>query len=179
MLISESYAEMVGQAYNRSQREGKRSYPAACFELSLLAHAQAQYRRKEIELLHQLGEQFHWLMPRRQRNGYTQKLMAGATLVLTDATKTILWTSQNFLAMTGYSPKEAIGKTPKILQGPDTDPTTLRRMRETLQQANSVKADLLNYRKGGEPYICRLQIDPIYDYDGNLTHFLAIEHEIT
>lgn len=178
MLTSESYAELVSKVYNRSRQEGNRSYPVACFEIFMLAQAQQRANRKEADLFRQLGEIFDWRMSRRQRNAYQKKLLSGSTLVLTDLSKTILWTSRNFLTMTGYSHSEAIGQTPQMLQGPDTDPVTLLRVRESLRRANPVKADLLNYRKGGEAYLCRVQIDPLYDNNGELTHFLAIENEL-
>ncbi|UHG90463.1 PAS domain-containing protein [Spirosoma oryzicola] len=144
----------------------------------MLTQAQQRANRREIELFRQLNDIFDWNIPRRQRNAYIKKLESGSTLVLTDLSKTILWTSHNFLTMTGYSHLEVIGKTPRILQGPDTDPATIIRVRESLQRANSVKADLLNYRKGGDSYVCRVQIDPLYDSQGALTHFLAVESEV-
>ncbi|QHV94362.1 PAS domain-containing protein [Spirosoma endbachense] len=178
MLTSESYSELVNKVYNRSRQEGNRSYPVACFEIFMLEQAQQRASRKEVQLFRQLGEIFDWNMPRRQRNTYVKKLQSGFTLVLTDLSKTILWTSRNFLTMTGYSHAEAVGKTPRILQGPETDPATLLRVHESLKRADSVKADLLNYRKDGESYICRVEIDPLYDSHGELTHFLAVESEV-
>ncbi|GAB3889290.1 hypothetical protein GCM10028825_23660 [Spirosoma agri] len=164
--------------YGHSQKEGHRSYPAACFEISLLVQAQQRASRKEVALFNQLTELFDWNMSRRQRNAYSKKMETGFTLVLTDLTQTILWTSSNFLTMTGYSPMEAIGKTPSFLQGPKTDLVTTLNMRESLRKADFVKADITNYRKGGEPYVCRVQIDPLFDNQGELTHFLAVESEL-
>ncbi|QJW88949.1 PAS domain-containing protein [Spirosoma taeanense] len=178
MHISESYAELVNRVYSRSRQEGSRSYPVACYEIFMLTQAQERANRKEMALFEQLSEIFDWDLSRRQRNAYRNKLNQGFTLVLTDLSKTILWTSRSFLTMTGYSSSEAIGHTPKLLQGPDTDSATMLRVRDSLRRASSVKADLLNYRKNGESYICRVQIDPLYDKQGELTHFLAIESEV-
>ena len=178
MLTSESYVELVNRGYSRSQQEGNRSYPVACYEVFLLSQAQERAKNKEAALFRQLIEIFDWDMPRRQRNAYLRKLQTGHTLVLTDLAKTILWTSNNFLTMTGYNHSEAVGQTPKLLQGPDTDPTTVLRVRDSLRRAEPIQADLLNYRKNGEPYICRVMIEPLYDKQGTLTHFLAVESEV-
>ncbi|MFD2573243.1 PAS domain-containing protein [Spirosoma soli] len=178
MITSESYIELVNRVYSRSQQDGNRPYPVACYEIFMLTQAQERAKRKEANLFRQLGDIFDWDMSRRQRNSYLKKLQTGHTLVLTDLSKTILWTSRNFLAMTGYTHNEAIGKTPQILQGPGTDLATIMRVRESLRAADPVKADLLNYRKNGEPYICRVAIDPLYDSQGALTHFLAVESEV-
>jgi PAS domain S-box-containing protein len=144
----------------------------------MLRQAQERAQRKEVNVFRQLGEIFDWNLSRRQRNNYIKKLNTGHTLVLTDLSKTILWTSRSFMTMTGYSQGEAVGQTPAMLQGPATDLLTVKLVRESLDRADSVKADLLNYRKGGETYICRVQIDPLYDNLGELTHFLAVESEV-
>ncbi len=178
MITSESYTELVSRAYNRSQQDGNRSYPVACFEIYMLTQAQERAKRKEAALFRQLGDIFDWDISRRQRNGYIKKLDAGFTLVLTDLSKTILWTSRSFLTMTGYAHSEAVGRTPRILQGPDTSSEAVLLVRESLKRANSVKTDLLNYRKNGEPYLCRVAIDPLYNTQGELTHFLAVESEV-
>ena len=178
MLTSESYVELVNRVYSRTNQDGNRPYPVACYEIFMLQQAQDRAKRKEADLFRKLGDIFDWNMSRQQRNAYLKKLNAGSTLILTDLSKTILWTSNNFLAMTGYSDAEVIGYTPGILQGPDTDPATVLRVRESLRRADSVKAELLNYRKSGEPYICQVQIDPLYNSQGELTHFLAVESEV-
>lgn len=178
MIESESYIELVNRVYSRSKQEGSRSYPVACYEIYLLTQAQERAKRREANVFRQLGEIFDWDMPRRQRNVYLKKLKQGHTLVLTDLSKTILWTSRSFLAMTGYNHTETIGKTPGMLQGPGTDRDTVSYVRESLQRANPVKAEMLNYRKDGESYICQVQIDPLFDSQGHLTHYLAVENEI-
>lgn len=178
MLTSESYVELVNRVYSRSQQDGCRPYPVACYEIFMLRQAQERAQRKEVSVFRQLNDIFDWNLSRKQRNRYIKKLNSGHTLVLTDLSKTILWTSHSFLAMTGYSQNEAVGQTPAMLQGPATDLSTVKLVRECLDRADSVKADLLNYRKGGETYMCRVQIDPLYDNQGELTHFLAVESEV-
>lgn len=179
MLPSESYAELINKVYNNTRHEGNRSYPVASYEIFMLTQAQQRADRREADLFLQLGDIFDWDLSRRQRNTYLRKLQTGSTLVLTDLSKTILWTSRNFLTMTGYSHRETVGQTPRMLQGPDTDQATVVRVRESLRQADSVKAEMINYRKGGESYLCRIEIDPLYNHQGELTHFLAVESEIS
>jgi PAS domain S-box-containing protein len=178
MLSSESYVELVSQAYNRAQQDGSRRFPVACFEIFMLDQAQQRAKRREAEVFQKLSETFGWHLPRWQRNGYLKELGSGSTLILTDHIKTILWTSNSFLAMTGFTRAESLGQTPGILQGPGTDRTTLMNVRESLGRADSVSADLLNYRKNGEPYLCRVTIDPLFNQQGEPTHFLAVENEV-
>lgn len=140
-----------------------------------IQHQQAQ--RDETAVFDQYGTLFDWALTHRQRNQYHEALTNGFTLILTDLTKSILWTSRNFLSMTGYQPIDVLGKTPHFLQGPDTDQTTVKLIRDRLSKAESVKTDLINYRRNGQPYVCQLQITPLRNRHGELTHFLAVEWE--
>ncbi|MBC3788374.1 PAS domain-containing protein [Spirosoma utsteinense] len=178
MLSSESYIELVNRGYSRAQQHGNRPYPVASYEIFMLDQAQHRAKRKEAAVFQALSDIFDWKLPRQQRNGYLKKLGTGSTLVLTDQTKTILWTSNSFLAMTGFTRAESIGRTPGILQGPGTDRATLLTVRDSIRHGSPIKADLLNYRKNGESYLCRVSIDPLFSHQGELTHFLAVENEV-
>jgi len=84
-----------------------------------------------------------------------------------------------FTKMTGYAPEEAIGKTPRILQGPRTDKAVLRRLRENLEHGDVFHGETVNYRKDGSEFDVEWQIAPIRDVDGKITHFVAIQRDIT
>jgi PAS domain S-box-containing protein len=178
MLSSESYVELIKSGYSRSQQDGYRAYPVACYEIFMLSQAQERAKRHEAALFEQLSTIFDWHLSRKKRSSYLNKLNTGSTLVLTDLTKTILWTSQNFLSMTGFSRSESVGQTPAFLQGPLTDRAALLTVRDSLRRADPVRAQLLNYRKNGETYLCQVAIDPLYNNQGELTHFLAVENEV-
>ncbi|GAB3563141.1 hypothetical protein GCM10027578_06310 [Spirosoma luteolum] len=159
-------------------QEGRRPYPVACLEIFLLDQARERSKRAESTVFAQLKTIFDWQINRRQQANYLQKLSNGYTFVLTDSNKQILWTSHSFMTMTGYTHREVAGQTPRMLQGVGTNPDTLRYVSSQLRQQQAVKADLLNYRKGGDPYLCRLEIDPLFNVAGELTHFLAVEQEL-
>ncbi|GAA4455017.1 hypothetical protein GCM10023189_22310 [Nibrella saemangeumensis] len=178
MNLSDSYMELVNRGYSRAGSEGCQPYPALSYEIFLLDQARHKARQKELAQLEAFQMTFDWQLSRRQRQGYLKSLRQGATLVLTDPSKHILWASQSFLSMTGYTPTEVLGQRPWMLQGRDTDPVTVDRIREHLNRAESVKADLVNYRKNGDAYLCRLTIDPLHNSLGDLTHFLAVEFAI-
>ncbi|WP_234736801.1 PAS domain-containing protein [Tellurirhabdus bombi] len=158
-----------------------RSFPVACMEIFMLEQAQLRKAQQEARVLQQLASAFKW----KVRRNYSEALKEGRTLVVTDAAKRILWTNHRFLTMTGYTIQEAIGQTPNFLQGIETDSTTVRRLSEKLRKsaksprAYSVQETLLNYRKNGEPYWCEIRIDPLVNHDGQLTHYMAVEREIT
>lgn len=178
MNTSATYTELTNEAYSRAWSEGCQPYPALSYEIYLLDHARHKARQRELALLDEFQQTYNWQLSRRQWQNYLKSLQQGSTLVLTDSAKTILWASQSFLSMTGYTPNEVLGQRPWMLQGKNTDPATVTYIREQLNQAKSVKADLVNYRKNGDAYVCRLSIDPLHNSFGDLTHFMAVEHAV-
>lgn len=139
-------------------------------------HPKAQYN--ELSFFDQLCESLSLSLSDQQREHYHQSHRRGYTLVVTNSTKTILWASSSFLGMTGYRPLDVLGKTPHFLQGPDTDRGKLSFIREQLNAAQPVEADLVNYRSNGDPYICHLRIEPLRNKQGKVTHFAAVEYAV-
>ena len=84
-----------------------------------------------------------------------------------------------FEKLTGYSKQEIIGQSPRMLQGPKTDKTQLRRIHEALIKWEPVRAELINYTKSGDEFWIELDIVPIADSTGWYTHWVAVERNIT
>ena len=91
----------------------------------------------------------------------------------------IVYVNPAFTRLTGYSVSEAVGMTPRILQGAGTNRTTLDAIANELKRGNAVHEKVLNYNKGGAPYWLDLRIVPLRDSEGTITHFAAIERDIT
>ncbi len=91
----------------------------------------------------------------------------------------ILYVNEAFTRMTGYSAEEAIGKTPRILQGPGSDRSTLDRIRAALESWQPVEVEILNYRKDKSEFWSELSIVPVPDDKGWYTHWTAVQRDIT
>ncbi|MHB1021452.1 MAG: hybrid sensor histidine kinase/response regulator [Acidobacteriaceae bacterium] len=91
----------------------------------------------------------------------------------------ILYVNPAFTRMTGFTPEEVMGKSPRILQGPDTDKNTLKLLSHALRTCKPAKVEIINYRKDGTPFWVELDIQPIKDEDGWVTHFISIQRDIT
>jgi PAS domain S-box-containing protein len=99
-------------------------------------------------------------------------------LVLTDKNQKILWVSNGFKNMTGYSKTFAVGKKPSFLQGERTSKSIKRQIRVSLKNHKSFCGSLLNYKKNGSLYNCQIKISLLYNSKQNLKYFLAFEKEI-
>jgi len=91
----------------------------------------------------------------------------------------ILYVNEAFTRMTGYTAEEVIGKTPRILQGPDTDQAELYRLKEALKKWEPCDIEVLNYKKNGEPFWNNFTVAPVANESGWYTHWVAIERDVT
>jgi len=91
----------------------------------------------------------------------------------------IVYVNAAFTRLTGYTAAEAIGASPRMLQGPGTSRAALDAIRAGLQEGRDVHEKLLNYNKSGAPYWVDLRIMPLRDENGAITHFAAIERDVT
>lgn len=91
----------------------------------------------------------------------------------------IVYVNKAFTDLTGYSFDEAIGKNPRMLQKGDVNPETKSIIREALKNQQSTRVTIRNYSKEGVGYWLEMSILPLRDKDGNVTHFAAIERDVT
>ena len=101
-------------------------------------------------------------------------------VVMTDPEGRITWTNPAFHDLCGHSRQTVMNKKPgSFLQGPDTDSKTVERIRRAIRSKKPVEAEILNYHQNGRPYWVSLRITPVWDPQGKLEGFVAIEREVT
>lgn len=84
-----------------------------------------------------------------------------------------------FCAMTGYVEEELIGKSPRILQGPDTDRRVIDQLTRKIRAGEFFEGSTVNYRKDGVAYVVQWNISPVRDADGTIVAFISIQQDIT
>lgn len=91
----------------------------------------------------------------------------------------IVYVNPGFTRMTGYEAEEVLGKSPRFLQGPKTDRAVLNRLRKCLDEGEIFFGQAINYRKDGTEFWNEWHIEPIRDDQGTVTHYVAIQHDVT
>ncbi|WP_435197315.1 PAS domain-containing protein [Natronomonas sp. EA1] len=113
-----------------------------------------------------------------------ERAMDGASIGITIADATdpelpLVFANQGFVDITGYDEEAVLGRNCRFLQGEDTDQETVDEIREALHAHEPVSVTIRNYRKSGEPFWNQLDIMPVVDDDGEVTHFLGFQQDVT
>jgi PAS domain S-box-containing protein len=91
----------------------------------------------------------------------------------------LIYVNKGFERLTGYTRDEVIGRNCRLLQGPDTDPLDVARMRSAISAGEALILDLLNYRKDGSPFWNRVSLKPVLSRDGRVTHVIGIQSDMS
>lgn len=91
----------------------------------------------------------------------------------------ILYVNAAFTKMTGYTMDEVVGKSPKLLQGTKTKLSDIDKLRIAMSAREACEIEVINYKKNGEEFWVNFSVVPIVDEEGSLSHFIAIERDVT
>jgi len=91
----------------------------------------------------------------------------------------IVYVNPAFEKLMGYTADEVIGQNPKILQGPGTDDKTRYKIRKAMREGTSIRTQILNYDKAGNELWLDINMVPLFDENGTLTYYAAIERDLT
>ncbi|MBL4588740.1 MAG: PAS domain-containing protein [Alphaproteobacteria bacterium] len=130
-------------------------------------------KQKEEEIL-KLAEQ-NTLMARA-----IEEISLGVTI--SDGQKKhqpLIFCNQAFVDISGLSMKEIMGSSCSFLQGPETDPNTVKAISDAIRNRESIKVEILNYKKDGETFWNELSLNPIFDSDDSLKYYVGIQSDIS
>ncbi|MFW5443831.1 MAG: ABC transporter substrate-binding protein, partial [Methylococcaceae bacterium] len=100
-------------------------------------------------------------------------------VLITNKEGEIEYVNPKFSEITGYSEQEAIGQTPRLLKSNVTDRTVYKDLWNTLLSGNKWQGEFCNRKKNGEIYWAWDNVSPIVNTTGEITHFVAIQEDIT
>ena len=108
---------------------------------------------------------------------------AGTGIVIARRTATgnfrISYVNRGFEALTGYSADEAKGSDCRFLQGDDRDEPEHLKIRAALAAGEPCQVTIRNYRKDGTRFWNALNLAPLVDSKGEVTHYVGIQQDLT
>ncbi len=97
----------------------------------------------------------------------------------TDGGPRIVYVNDIFTAKTGYSKDFAVGKTMDILFGPNTQESAIDKINKGLISKKPVRVEMLNYTAKKSEFWVDLNMSPIQDNSGAVTHWLCLQRDIS
>lgn len=150
------------------------------------AHAELEQRvRDRTRQLAQANEELNKEIAERERAESQLRLQmlavraAANGIVITDRHGGIQWCNPAFTHMTGYEAAEALGQNFRLLNSGRQSAEFYRQLWDTITSGEVWQGELINRRKNGSVYIEEQTIAPVHNEHGEITHFIAIKHDIT
>ena len=103
----------------------------------------------------------------------------GEAIVITDISATIQYVNPGFTCITGYSAEEAVGRSTRLLKSDRQAPAYYRELWQTILSGGVWRGELINRRKDGTLYTGQMSITPVRGPGGSITHFIAVQQDIT
>ena len=91
----------------------------------------------------------------------------------------LVYVNPAFEVMTGYCLEEVQGRNCRFLQGAETSQAEVTQLREAIYHQREVVVILKNFRKDGKPFWNELSLSPIRNREGQVTHFVGIQTDVT
>jgi len=121
----------------------------------------------------------------RRRADEERALLGGALeqaaeiAIITDTEGTIQYVNPAFERVTGYGRQEAIGKNPRLLKSGAQNPDIYRLLWDTLTAGGVFAGTIVNRKKNGETFVAEMQISPVRDAGGRVTHYVCLQRDVT
>ena len=91
----------------------------------------------------------------------------------------IVYVNPAFSTMSGYTPDEIIGESPSIFVGPNSDMQEYEKLSFSIKNKQECQIETISYKKNKEEYWVGFSMLPVYNSDGELSHWVSIQRDIT
>lgn len=117
----------------------------------------------------------------RQALELRERALDQATVGITvaDADEDLVFVNDGFERITGYDADEALGDNCRFLQGGGTDEETVAEIRAAIESEEPISTVIRNYRRDGTPFWNQLEITPVEDGSGTVTHYFGFQKDVT
>jgi PAS domain S-box-containing protein len=90
----------------------------------------------------------------------------------------IVYASEGFLVLTGYTRDQVLGRNCRFLQGPKTDQRMVDVIRRGVAKGEDTSVCLLNYKQDGTPFWNQFFVAALRDARGNIVNFVGVQCEV-
>lgn len=104
---------------------------------------------------------------------------SSSVVIITDTKGGIEYVNPRFVQLFGYGEHEVLAKNPRFLKEDGVGPERYRELWKAINGGQSWHGEFLNRAKDGKLYWLSVSISPIFDENGTITHFIALEDDIT
>jgi PAS domain S-box-containing protein len=91
----------------------------------------------------------------------------------------IVYVSQGFLELTGYTLDQVLGRNCRFLQGPGTDQSAVDVIRKGISDGVDTSVCLLNYRADGTPFWNQFFVAALRDAENNVVNYVGVQCEVS
>lgn len=187
-LLGKNLLQLVPEIGDNFRKQYQRAFSTGQTvqfeEFSIRSHAWLSVRAYPTP--EGLAVYFHDITEHRARDEELRLLQAAVNhqndiVIISNATPNneIVYVNKAFETLTGYSRLEVVGKNSCFMQGNNSNPTAINQLRCAIEKQQSVQVDILNYAKSGQEYWLAINLAPITNEVGLVTHFVAVERDIT
>lgn len=104
---------------------------------------------------------------------------SSSMVIITDPQGSIEYINPKFCSVSGYALEEVIGRSPRFLQSGETSAGEYQQLWSKLKQGEEWHGVFCNSKKNGEQFWTLASITPLLDDHGRISHYLAVEEDIT
>mmetsp|Transcript_3528 Transcript_3528/g.4959 ORF Transcript_3528/g.4959 Transcript_3528/m.4959 type:complete len:331 (+) Transcript_3528:23-1015(+) len=108
--------------------------------------------------------------------------MAQKSFVITDPSSPdnpIVYASAEFTELTGYSQEEIVGRNCRFLQGPNTEASKVKEIRQGIEEGKDTSVCLLNYKKDGSTFWNQFFVAALHDVSGAVVNYVGVQCEVS
>lgn len=102
-----------------------------------------------------------------------------ASVIITDLQGQIEYVNAAFEVASGYSRAEVQGQNPRLLRSDRTPSETYTALWTALQAGQNWSGEMVNRHKSGKEYVQSVNMAPVRDPQGRITHYLAVQLDVT
>jgi diguanylate cyclase (GGDEF)-like protein/PAS domain S-box-containing protein len=184
-LHPEESQAMIRQSKNELLIRGSSHYTPVCLRkngdafLSEISASVIEYQGKR--LIQSIERD---ITEKKETEDWLKKLsmaveQSPVSVIITDTNGNIEYTNAHFEKVTGYSRQEVLGKNPRFLKSNETSDEDYKQLWETISSGREWEGEFHNKRKDGSLYWESGHISPIFNEQGEITHYLGVKENVT